>query len=50
MEERLNYGALSTENNNPRTANIDKMDALFDDVELLKTTVAAHSVKLQQLA
>ena len=27
MEERLNYGALSTENNNPRTANIDKMDA-----------------------
>ena len=29
---------------------IDKMDALFDDVELLKTTVAAHSVKLQQLA
>lgn len=27
MEERLNYGALSTETNNPRTAQIDRMNA-----------------------
>ncbi len=28
----------------------EKMDAAFDDIELLKATVAAHSLKLQQLA
>lgn len=27
MEEKLDYGALSTENYNPRTADIDKMDS-----------------------
>lgn len=66
IENRLNNIEMTLENNIlPRLQNIescytstyerykdyaDKMDAAFDDIELLKKFVAEHSEKLQKIS